>query len=99
MVIHLTDDYEYPINKKTMFAAPSSLTNNASEYEVVNQNISIKYRTFKYRLLPTKKQHSVLFAICESQRQLYNAALQERIDCYKKTGKGRSYFYQCKGVT
>ena len=35
----------------------------------------------------------------EDQRQLYNAALEERIDCYRKTGKGRTYFDQCKALT
>ena len=55
--------------------------------------------TYKYRLLPSKRQHAALTAICESQRQLYNAALQERIDCYQKTGKGRGYFDQCRALT
>jgi len=54
---------------------------------------------YKFRLLPTKSQHATLSQILEDQRQLYNAALQERIDCYKKTGKGRSYIDQCKAVT
>jgi len=42
--------------------------------------------TYKYRLLPTRKQHAALQAILDSQRSLYNAALEERIDCYRKTG-------------
>lgn len=57
------------------------------------------FRTYRYRLLPTKRQHQALRDICENQRQLYNAALQERIDCYRKTGKGRSYIDQCKALT
>jgi putative transposase len=40
--------------------------------------------TYHYRLLPTKQQHRALEAILESQRQLYNAALEERIDAYRK---------------
>lgn len=56
------------------------------------------FRTFKYRLLPTRRQHKELTDLAESQRQLYNAALQERIDCYSKTGKGRSYIDQCKAL-
>jgi len=55
--------------------------------------------TYKYRLLPTKCQHTALAALLEAQRQLYNAALEERIDCYRKTGKGRSYIDQCKALT
>jgi putative transposase len=58
---------------------------------MADEDLSIHYRTFKFRLLPNKKQHQDLADICESQRQLYNAALQERIDCYQKTGKGRTY--------
>ncbi len=30
---------------------------------------------------------------------LYNACLEERIDCYKKTGKSRTYYDQCKALT
>ena len=55
--------------------------------------------TYRYRVLPSKRQHQALEAICESQRQLYNAALEERIDCYRKTGKSISYIDQCKSLT
>ena len=34
-----------------------------------------------------------------AQRELYNAALEERIDCYRKTGKTRTYIDQCKELT
>ncbi len=30
---------------------------------------------------------------------LYNACLEERIDCYGKTGESRSYYDQCKALT
>jgi putative transposase len=43
------------------------------------------FRTYKYRLFPTKRQHAALADILESQRQLYNAALESRIDYYRKT--------------
>ena len=33
------------------------------------------------------------------QRKLYNAGLEERIDCYKKTGKSISLYDQCKSLT
>jgi putative transposase len=56
-------------------------------------------RTYKYRLLPTKKQHKVLASILEDQRHLYNAALQERIDYYQKTGKTMGYFGQTASLT
>ena len=55
--------------------------------------------TYKYRLLPNRKQHGALRAIAEAQRELYNAALYERIVCYRETGKGLSYFDQCKALT
>ena len=55
--------------------------------------------TCRYRLLPLKSQHRALERICDGQRVLYNAALQERIDCYSKTGKTRSYIDQCKALT
>jgi putative transposase len=55
--------------------------------------------TYRYRLLPLKSQHRELERLCASQRELYNAALEERIDCYRKTGKTRVYIDQCKALT
>jgi putative transposase len=55
--------------------------------------------TFRYRLLPTKPQHRTLESILESQRQLYNAALEERIDAYRKANVTRTYFDQTKALT
>src|SRR5881394_2270056 len=55
--------------------------------------------TFQYRLLPTKSQHRALERILEQQRQLYNAALEERIDAYRKAAITRSYIDQCKALT
>ena len=55
--------------------------------------------TYAYRLLPTKRQHRALEAILESQRQLYNAALEERIEAYRKAGITRTYFDQTKALT
>jgi len=55
--------------------------------------------TYRYRLLPLKSQHGALERLCASQRELYNAALEERIDCYRKTGKTRTYMDQCKALT
>jgi putative transposase len=34
-----------------------------------------------------------------SHQQLYNAALEERIDCYRKTGRSLSYADQCRSLT
>jgi len=57
------------------------------------------YLTFKYRLLPTRAQHEALARILESQRELYNGALTERIECYRKTGKGLTYVDQSRSLT
>ena len=54
---------------------------------------------FRYRLLPSKTQHRALERILESQRQLYNAALEERIGAYRKAGKTLTYFDQTRGLT
>src|SRR5687768_1778039 len=55
--------------------------------------------TYRYRVLPAKSQHRALEAILESQRQLYNAALQERIEAYRKANVTRTYFDQAKALT
>ena len=48
--------------------------------------------TYCYRLLPSKRQHLALDRILEDQRQLYNAALEERIGAYRNAGISRTYF-------
>lgn len=55
--------------------------------------------TYRFRLLPTKQQHRALEKILESQRQLRNAALEERIDAYRTANVSRSYFDQAKALT
>jgi len=35
----------------------------------------------------------------KDQRRLYNAALEERIDCYRKTGRSLTNIDQCKSLT
>ncbi len=48
-------------------------------------------RTYKYRLYPTKQQEQKLTWTLDRTRELYNAALQERREMYKYTGKGTTY--------
>jgi putative transposase len=51
-------------------------------------------RVFRYRLYPTPAQDRAMreqLALC---CELYNAALQERREAYRKTGKGRTYSQQ-----
>lgn len=55
--------------------------------------------TYKYRMLPTKAQHRALERILEDQRQLYNGALEERIECYRKTGRTPTLIDQQKSLT
>src|SRR2546429_9969325 len=51
-------------------------------------------RTFKYRLYPNRKQRETLSAQLDLCRELYNAALQERIASYKTTRKGVTWLEQ-----
>jgi putative transposase len=51
-------------------------------------------RTFKYRLYPNRKQREILSAQLDMCRELYNAALQERIESYKITRKGVTWLQQ-----
>ncbi len=66
---------------------------------MAEDSVATQILTFKFRLLPTKRQHAALARILEDQRQLYNAALEERIDCYRRTGKGLSWVDQYKSLT
>src|SRR5688572_12957484 len=54
---------------------------------------------YRYRLLPTKRQHRALEMILESQRELYNAALEERIGAYRNARVTRTYVDQTKALT
>src|SRR5438874_2352802 len=51
-------------------------------------------KAFKYRLYPTKKQEQTLFLTLSRCRELYNAALSERRDAYRMSGKSISYYEQ-----
>ena len=53
-------------------------------------------RTYKCRVKLSKAGHERLTGIFAMSAELYNAGLESRIDCYKRTGKGRSYYDQCK---
>lgn len=55
--------------------------------------------TYRYCVLPTKRQHRALESILESQRQLYNAALEERVGAYRNARVTRTYFDQSKALT
>jgi putative transposase len=55
-------------------------------------------RVFRYRLSPTPAQDRALRAQLGLCRELYNAALQERRDAYKATGKSPSLSQQDKSI-
>ncbi len=58
------------------------------------------YRQIRYRLLPEKPANwRWLERTLEAQRQLYNAALQERVDCFEKTGQTIGLYDQFKSLT
>lgn len=55
--------------------------------------------TYRYKLRPTRAQYAALDWVLEAQRQLYNAALQERIEAWRKAGKSVSKIDQNKSLT
>ena len=55
-------------------------------------------RTFKYRLYPNRETTSKLYWTLNRCRELYNAALSERRDSYRYTGKGVTYLQQANDL-
>ena len=49
---------------------------------------------YKFRLYPTRKQQERLQKTLDRARELYNAALQERRDAYRRAGKSITYYDQ-----
>ena len=80
-------------------SAIPALTSTESNSVSAETTIPTQILTYKARLLPSRGQHDKLRAALAHTRDLYNAALAERIDCYRKTGKSRSWQDQCKGLT
>lgn len=56
-------------------------------------------RTFKFRLYPTCRQERLLLAQLEFARELYNAALEQRIVYYQRAGRSVSYLKQSRELT
>ncbi len=58
------------------------------------------HRQIVYRLPPQRRSTwRLLERTLEDQRQLWNAALEERIVCSRKTGRSLTFFDQCKSLT
>lgn len=55
-------------------------------------------KAFAYRIYPTKPQLKDLEEHLNRTRELYNAALQERRDAYKKTGRSVTAFEQMRSL-
>lgn len=53
-------------------------------------------RTYKCRVKLSSAGHEMLGKIFSMSAELYNAGLESRIECYRKTGKSRSLYDQCK---
>lgn len=56
-------------------------------------------RKISYRLYPTEKQKLLLGELLRLHKDLWNAALEERIDAWRKCGKSISYANQCASLT
>jgi putative transposase len=55
--------------------------------------------TYRFKLAPSKSQYALFDRLCEQQRQLYNAALQERVEAWRKSGKSITKLDQNKSLT
>jgi len=55
--------------------------------------------TYRFKLAPTKAQYAALAELSENQRLLYNAALQERIEAWKKNGLSITKLDQFQSLT
>ena len=67
--------------------------------KAITANIPVTYRNYVYRLKVRPVERERLAQLLEMQRLLYNAALQERVDAYRKAGKSIRFFDQCKSLT
>ena len=66
---------------------------------MATDQIPHQYISYKFRLLPNRKQHNDLARILEEQRQLYNGALEHRIEAYRKAAKSISLYSQIRELT
>lgn len=60
---------------------------------------TVMVRTYKCRAKLSKSGHKRLEEVFRLSAELYNAGLESRIDCYKRTGKGRSWQDQFAELT
>lgn len=92
--------WAYNQRAERRFNANSTLTAAACEERALADPVpSTVIRTYKFRLLPRKGQHVKLREALEHTRELYNAALEERIGAFQKKSETRRYMTQCKALT
>lgn len=73
-----------------------ALTDKRMHLAVANEPVPSLILTYKYRLLPNKRQHAAFAVILESQRQLYNGALEHRILAHRRNQKSITLYTQMK---
>lgn len=56
-------------------------------------------RKVTYRIYPSTKQANKMVEIMRLHQRLYNAALEQRIDAYRRCGKSLNYYDQAKELT
>jgi len=65
----------------------------------VHKIYKLQNRKVTYKLYPTTAQAAGLLALLRQHKDLWNAALQERIDAWQKSHKSISFEDQCKSLT
>lgn len=66
---------------------------------VVNQHDATMILAFVRPVRLEHLQHRRLDALLHQLTDVWNAASQERIECFRKTGEFISYYDQCKSMT
>jgi putative transposase len=56
-------------------------------------------RKVTYRLYPSRRQQNQMLETLRLHQKLYNAALEQRIDAYKRCGVSLSFSDQCTELT
>lgn len=78
-------------------SGPDQRQSKRVDHAMAEDKVAIK--TFEFKIRPNKHFVAACEQTLESCRQLYNAALEERIDCYKTTGKTLNYVEQSRHLT
>lgn len=67
--------------------------------QAAKPQVTTIHKTFEYKLRPNAKFIRACEIELEHSRQIYNAALEERISCYKLTGKTLNLYEQSRHLT